>query len=1322
MSPISNPVSANHQPLLEEAITKLQEIETSLHNSQPPENAFLENHQGTMEYLQALGQSLHLPSLELVVHYLQPILQKIHGDNIALDTAFQGLLQQSLSCIEDLLQAYLQSEQVGPRLAEAQPMFDMLAARSNLTSLKELPLPSHLVSSLLETEFLPILERMATLLGEESPEPRVHHEFCTHLDVLRHIGQLLQMPKFGEITQDTITDLRVTPEDLPRIGKVALLRLQRIYHHTLASVSSVRSTVSEAQTIEQTHIEQTDIAAVSPPVQRTQSPKIQSNLPQSVVDFLAVAPSWMDLIEADLFTLKDHGSLNTINNLMRNTHTLKGAAVGTELATVRSIAHSLETFFRILCQPEVELDGHLEVLLFQAYDCLRQSILVKSMDTSITEVDLRHRASSIFEQLQERFGALTSAELPLPSSTELGVDIVHSIFEMEVEPRLQTLQTLIEQQDVTSLSERLKDTAEIFLGIAEAFELEGFGAIAHTTLRALDYHPDQVNSIAQLALMDFRNGQQRILVGERVEGGHPSAALQHLAQSPTELSPLPPQEGVPSLINGSDTQGQQDLHPQPWINRMQPSLQIEPETLDNLQLTFQDLFSNYYQQAAFHEQLHGYLDQFQSGYLQHQALLTQLYDLTQSLFLRQSASQPSLPLVTGESEQDRLNTEHTIQSLWELSLNESLHFQSLSTKLVNFHRQSSALVAQYFNLLNTARSHVLEVSGVSLSETFHRLSTWFEHLVMDYQKAADLRIVGDDLKIDPAIASPLYDILLHLLRNAFDHGIEPPELRQQRGKPERGQITVQATQQGEQLIVEVRDDGEGLDFGRIGDRAAQLGLISMADATTASAGQLLDLIFEPGFSTASEITDLSGRGVGLDAVRARIQALQGSISVQSRSDEGATFILRIPQFPTVSEQQPTEASVPVAEEASSVILPMLPETLELAVSDEQFREPMTAEELQISLDDMFGQNFVLNEPMQPVLESEEPLNLVNLEGDRTEELPEMIPVEPTSESIPKPVAAQHPESFRSAAANERVLDTKRLFVWQAGNIAFVLPYNCIEEHILPSAGRLIQVQQQRFLQWRNQILPIYRLSDFLLPSDYLQVVNESEAQGQTLLLVIRLGQQIFALESTVHHLITVPALVVKPLNAKGYAPLYIYGQTSLEHQSSLVLIDAETLLYQTLGIPEDKIATAGFGSLEQWNNELQTANRDNESSEAAAKPSVLVIDDSKMVREILKTTLEGAGYDVLEAQNGQVAIDLAPQFLGIDLVICDVAMPKMNGFDFLRTCRQYPAYSTVPVVMLSNCDGEVHQQLAFRLGATAYFTKPYNEQNLLSTLKELMKV
>jgi chemotaxis protein histidine kinase CheA len=1329
MSPTSNPVSTERQSLLEAAVGTLQEIEVILLRKNPNHDP-AQYLRDAMDHLQALGDSLELPGLSLAAHYLQPIFQKIYGEDRPLDVAEQGLIQQSLSNLQRLLVAYLQSDRSASILAEAQPMFDMLAAKSDLPSWPELPLPPQLIPNLLTAEFLPILEQLSTLLEDPQPHQSTY-EFCSQLDILRHLGQLLHLPKFVEITQDTLADLRAAPEDLSRIGKVALLRLQRIYHRSLIVPTAQASPFVKPS-------EASDASATR---DRESSSPAQTPLPQTVVDFLASAPTWMDLIEADLFSLKEHGSINKANNLMRNTHTLKGAAIGAELATVRSIAHSLETFFRILCQPEIVLDGHLEVLLFQAYDCLRQSILLKSMDTSITEVDLRNRASSIFDQLQERFGSLTEADLPLPSSSELGVDIVHSIFEMEVEPRLQTLANLIEQQDLMQLAERLKDTSEIFLGISEAFELEGFGAIAHTALKALDYHPDQVGSIAQLALMDFRNGKVRIQAGDREEGGRPSAALQHLSHPLAEVPSSSVEQTASDAVafeatHLSEPSAIADLNEQQLGLRV--SQPFSPAVLApklgseviNLQSTFQDLFSNYYQHAAFHEQLHGYLDQFQSGYVQHQALLTQLYDLTQTLFLRQSASATD-PSSAHEEMQDRASTEKTIQNLWELSLNESLHFQSLSTKLLNFHRQSSDLVAEYFNLLNAARNQVLEVSGASLTDTFRRLSTWFDQMVVDYQKAVDLRLEGEALKVDPAIAPSLYDVLLHLLRNAFDHGIESAELRQQHGKPERGQILVQANQQGEQLVVEVRDDGAGIDFGRIGDRAAQLGLISLEDATTAGPDVLLDLIFEPGFSTATEVTDLSGRGVGLDTVRARIQALQGSIAVQSKPEEGTTFTLRIPQFPAVSTlRQPSGVSeISTSEEILPIGLPDWSSYQASTEDVEMTEESMTVEELKLSLEDVFGQNLIANQMPQPLLESEELLELNDspVEGQAEPIEPIVEPAiesvtEPIVEPVAEPVLVQLPEVPRAAASHDRTLDTKQLFVWQSGNVAFVLPYNCIEEHVLSSAGRLLQVQQQRFLQWRNQILPLYRLSDFLLPSDYLQVAHESESQGQALLLVLRLGQQTFALESTVNQLITIPKLVVKPLNAKGYAPLYIYGQTALEHQSNLILIDAETLLHQALSIPEDKLASVGFGAQEQWNNEPQNPSGEDEPGKMASRPSVLVIDDSKMVREILKSTLEGAGYDVMEAQNGQVAIDLAPQLGGIDLVICDVAMPKMNGFDFLRACRQYPAYETVPVVMLSNCDGEVHQQLAYRLGATAYFTKPYHEQNLLSTIQDLIKV
>jgi chemotaxis protein histidine kinase CheA len=1298
MPPTPNPSPANRTLLLEEAIRSLQPIISDFPQTHYPENPVLAEHiQSLCKQMMQIGQSCKLAGLELAARRLEPIFQRSYGNEALWDAALQGLLQKALEWLHQLLSAYLKTNRTGMILAEAQPMLDLLSARCNLSSEHDAtsnpPFDVALVHGFFGTEILPILEQLETCLTQEHPEQWVG-EYCANLDFLRCLGQFLQFPKLVEITQSAIADLRVTPEDLPRIGQVVLLRLQGIYTTLMPPAPP-----PAAQSIPPESSEQT-----APEFPQSAPP--QGVLSPVVADFLTSVPSWMDLIEADLFTLKAHWSLGKVNNLMRNLHTLKGAALGPELATIKTIAHSLETFIRILCRPDVELDGHLEVLLFQAYECLRQSILMKSMDTSVSEIDLRNRANSIFDQLQEQLGSFADSEIPLPSSSDLGVDIVHSIFAIEVEQRLQSLTELIEQHDAMRLKEVLEDNAEIFLGIAEAFDLKGFGAIAHTTLSALHYHFDQVESIAQLALMDFRHGQQQILSGERATGGQPSAALQHLASSPaeTENSPTDAHARVGLLMDDIPSASAQ--------TRMMddaPTPQLGEGGGTQLQLTLQELFANYYQQATFQEQFHGYLEQVQASYRQHQSLLTQLHDLTQSLLLQKQHGISSPPFVSGE---ENLDPGSAIQSLWELSLNEGSHLQIVTTKLVQFHRQSSDLLARYFSLLSVARSQLIESSSVPLAETLQRLSTWFSQLVEDYGKEVDLTVQGQDTLIDPAIAQPLYDVLLHLLRNAFDHGIEAPDLRRQHGKFDRGQILIRATQQGEQLLLNVQDDGTGLDFGRIGDRAVQLGLLSIEDAITAHGDDLLDFIFEPGFSTASEVNDLSGRGVGLDVVRAQIHALQGSIEVHSTPDEGTVFTLRIPQFPLSIDG----AGVAVTTPDPVSIQP------ELDISDgsweEQIQADIPQEEMSIpSLENVFGENLIsAPETETPTLAESEQI----IESVPTPQVP--IPeIEETDRA--KPVVSP-PSDLppRASDPSERVLNTKQLFVWQAGNIAFVLPYSLIEEHVSPNPGQLLQVQQQRFLQWRNQILPVYRLSEFLLPTDYLQVSSEHEAEGQTLFLVLRLGQQVFALESVVHHLINMPMLVVKPLSARGYAPLYIYGQTTAPTQANLVLVDVETLLHQALGIPEDRLPTA-LSRNQAGTRAAEIAAEDGGEppAEPESQQSVLVIDDSKMVREILKMTLKGAGYQVLEAQNGQVALDLATQYPKIDLVVCDVAMPKMNGFDFLRNCRQYPTYAEVPIVMLSNCDGDVHQQLAFRLGAIAYFTKPYKDEDLLSTLKNLIK-
>jgi chemosensory pili system protein ChpA (sensor histidine kinase/response regulator) len=156
-------------------------------------------------------------------------------------------------------------------------------------------------------------------------------------------------------------------------------------------------------------------------------------------------------------------------------------------------------------------------------------------------------------------------------------------------------------------------------------------------------------------------------------------------------------------------------------------------------------------------------------------------------------------------------------------------------------------------------------------------------------KRVDLVIAGEEVELDRTILAGIADPLLHLLRNAVGHGIEPPAVRRERGKPERGRVEVRARLEGSHVDIEVADDGAGLDWAAIADAAAAAGLVPGTH-----------LLFEPGFTTAAAVGEVSGRGVGLDVVKTEVERLRGSVTVESRDGAGATFRLRLPQSLTLT--------------------------------------------------------------------------------------------------------------------------------------------------------------------------------------------------------------------------------------------------------------------------------------------------------------------------------------------------------------------------------------------------------------------------------------
>ncbi|MBZ4334111.1 chemotaxis protein CheA [Corallococcus interemptor] len=195
-------------------------------------------------------------------------------------------------------------------------------------------------------------------------------------------------------------------------------------------------------------------------------------------------------------------------------------------------------------------------------------------------------------------------------------------------------------------------------------------------------------------------------------------------------------------------------------------------------------------------------------------------------------------------------------------------------------------------LFEALQEEVMKVRMVPVGPLFRQHLRTVRDLARSQQKLAQLELEGEDATLDTAVLDALRDPLLHLLRNALDHGLETPDERRAAGKDPRGRLRLKAWHDAGSVVVELSDDGRGIQRERVRERARQRGLVAAPERLRDD--ELLRLIFEPGFSTATEVTELSGRGVGMDVVRRDIEALRGTVSIQSQEGQGTTLTLRLP--------------------------------------------------------------------------------------------------------------------------------------------------------------------------------------------------------------------------------------------------------------------------------------------------------------------------------------------------------------------------------------------------------------------------------------------
>lgn len=212
----------------------------------------------------------------------------------------------------------------------------------------------------------------------------------------------------------------------------------------------------------------------------------------------------------------------------------------------------------------------------------------------------------------------------------------------------------------------------------------------------------------------------------------------------------------------------------------------------------------------------------------------------------------------------------------------------------DFNEEFGKLTKRMNFVTSELQMQVLKMRMLPVEKVFKKFPRIVRSIARDLGKEVDLQVFGEETELDRSVVDEIGDPLIHLIRNAMDHGLETPDERVAAGKPRVGSLVLSAVHEGNQIIISIKDDGRGIDTDRVGRKAVEKGLISEEQLAAMSQRELFDLIFLPGFSTKEKASDLSGRGVGMDVVKTNIKKLNGLIEIKSERGCGSEFILRLP--------------------------------------------------------------------------------------------------------------------------------------------------------------------------------------------------------------------------------------------------------------------------------------------------------------------------------------------------------------------------------------------------------------------------------------------
>jgi two-component system chemotaxis sensor kinase CheA len=617
----------------------------------------------------------------------------------------------------------------------------------------------------------------------------------------------------------------------------------------------------------------------------------------------------------------------------------------------------------------------------------------------------------------------------------------------------------------------------------------------------------------------------------------------------------------------------------------------------------------------------------------------------------------------------------------------------------------AGLVQQLNAVTNDLQDAIMRTRMQPVATVFAKMPRLIHDLSDKLNKKLNLTMIGKEVEVDKTILENLADPLTHLLRNAGDHGIEMPSEREAAGKDPTGQIQVSARHDGGQIVVEIRDDGKGIDPSKISAKAVEKGVITPEQAATISDREAINLIFHPGFSTAAQLSDVSGRGVGMDVVKSSLESIGGTCDVSSVVGVGSVFTLRLPltlaivKGLTVREggdryilpQSTLEEVVrlyadenPQIESAGAqVVYRLRGELLPLVPLSEILRSPeaLTTERKRtcaelihhrattdrltfaviraghyrygLVIDDVVGAEEIVVKPMHQALKAVRIFSGCTVMGDGS------VAMICDVSGIAQASALEYGdrEEAEMLTTNQVTERVPQLLFTACSQEQLALPLPLIKRIVTYSADDIETVAGRKYLQLDGESIRILELQR------HIPLTAEPEEGDERLLILprhLKFPVGIAAKELLdVHH--ELPEPDAETLHQDGVV-------------GSMIVNDHTTLFLDFFRLAE----------LEEpgWFEQRKELSEE-------AKPRVpdgirvLLAEDMAFFRRLIASYLQADGYRVTTCEDGQEAWDLLQTDVEFDVLVSDLEMPNMDGFELIKHIRGDARWRNLPAISVS---------------------------------------